>query len=147
MTDKLLIGSVEVCKLPAFGIEDLQMRVDTGAKTSSLHVDNLVHTKHDGVPYVEFDLHPDVYNFDQTVRCVAPLFDTRRIKSSNGEVERRSVIKTQLELAHHLWDIEITLSNREGMSYPMLLGREAMIGRVIVDPGESFLASNEPDEL
>lgn len=139
--NKIIIGNLESCNLPDLGICDLQVRIDTGAKTSSLHVDNLKRIKVRGRPYVEFDLHPDIYNLDQTVHCKAPVFDSRRIKSSNGEVEQRCVIQTTLQLGEHQWPIELTLSNRQDMTYLMLLGREGMGERVLVDPAESFLVN------
>lgn len=141
--DKITIGNLEICSLPELGIRELEVRIDTGAKTSSLHVDNLERFKTKGRPFVSFDLHPDVYDLDTVVRCTAPLHDSRRIKSSNGEVEQRCVIKTLFKLGNRHWPIEITLSNRHDMSYSMLLGREAMANRVLVDPSASFLCLDE----
>ncbi|RKF20199.1 ATP-dependent zinc protease [Alginatibacterium sediminis] len=141
--DKIIIGNLELCSLPELGINELEVRIDTGAKTSSLHVDNLERFKKNGRPFVSFDLHPDVYNLKNVVRCTSPLHDSRRIKSSNGEVEQRCVIKTTFKLGRHDWPIEITLSNRLDMSYSMLLGREAMANRVLVDPSASFLYLDE----
>ncbi|MCZ4339147.1 ATP-dependent zinc protease [Shewanella colwelliana] len=140
---KMIIGNLEACHLPELGINDLHVRIDTGAKTSSLHVDNLKRIKVSGRPFVEFDLHPDIYNLAQTVHCRAALHDTRRIKSSNGEVEQRCVIKTQLQLGEDQWPIELTLSNRQDMSYLMLLGREGMGDKILVDPSASFLINGE----
>ncbi|MCM2678688.1 ATP-dependent zinc protease family protein [Echinimonas agarilytica] len=140
---RIMIGNLEACNLPDLGIRDLHVRVDTGAKTSSLHVDNLKNIRVAGRPYVEFDLHPDAYNLEQTVHCKAPLHDSRRIKSSNGEVEQRCVIKTMFQLGDSQWPIEITLTNRQDMSYLMLLGREGMGDKVYVDPSSTFLISSE----
>ncbi|CAM4070368.1 ATP-dependent zinc protease [Shewanella aquimarina] len=137
--NKIIIGNLEACDLPDLGIKDLHVRIDTGAKTSALHVDNLKRIKVGRRPYVAFDLHPDVYDLEQIVHCKAPVHDSRRIKSSNGEVEQRCVIETTLKLGEHEWPIELTLSNRQDMTYLMLLGREAMGDRVLVDPSESFL--------
>ncbi|MCG9697944.1 RimK/LysX family protein [Shewanella sp. Isolate11] len=141
--NKIIIGNLESCNLPDLGISDLHVRIDTGAKTSSLHVDNLKRIKVKGRPYVSFDLHPDIYNLEQIVHCQAPVFDSRRIKSSNGEVEQRCVIQTTLQLGDNQWPIELTLSNRQDMTYLMLLGREGMGNRVLVNPAESFLV-NDP---
>ncbi|QLE87438.1 ATP-dependent zinc protease [Shewanella sp. Scap07] len=141
-SNRMIIGNLETCHLPDLGIHDLHVRVDTGAKTSALHVDNLRQLKVNGKPYVEFDLHPDVYNLEQTVRCQAQLHDSRRIKSSNGEVEQRCVIQTTIQLGEQKWLIEITLSNRKDMSYLMLLGRQAMGERVYVDPSATYLVSS-----
>lgn len=139
MKEKLIVGSLETCSLPDIGIENLQVRVDTGAKTSSLHVDNLQKTQHHEATWVEFDIHPNVHNVQQVLRCKAPLHDVRTIKSSNGVSEERYVIKTRIKLGNRIWPIEITLTNRSDMSNLMLLGRQAMGKRLLVDPSKNFL--------
>ncbi len=144
--DRLIIGNLELCNLPDLGIFDLEVRIDTGAKTSSLHVDNIRKFTKKGQLFVEFDLHPDIYNLDQTVKCSAPVVDSRNIKSSNGESERRYVIQTTFGIAGCTWPIEITLTNRQEMSYLMLLGREGMGDRVYVDPSKTFSLVAESKE-
>ncbi|MGY5451595.1 ATP-dependent zinc protease family protein [Agarivorans sp. MS3-6] len=139
---KLIIGNLETCHLPELGISELPVRIDTGAKTSSLHVDNIERKKIKGKPHISFDLHPDIYNLEQVCRCSAPIFDTRRVKSSNGEVEQRYVIQTAFQLGEQTWPIEITLTNRQDMSYLMLLGRQGMGDKVLVDPSQSFLVDS-----
>ena len=140
--NKLVIGNLETCNLQDLGITDLQVRVDTGAKTSALHVDNLERKKVDGKPHISFDLHPDIYNLERVCRCSAPIYDTRKIKSSNGDVEQRYVIQTRFQLGEHIWPIEITLSNRQDMTYLMLLGRQGMGDKVLVDPAQSFIVNS-----
>lgn len=142
--DRLVIGNLELCNLPELGIYDLEVRVDTGAKTSSLHVDNIRRFRKKGKLYVEFDLHPDIYNLEETVKCSAPVVDSRKIKSSNGESEQRYVIQTTFGIGGLTWPIEITLTNRQEMSYLMLLGREGMGSRVYVDPSKAFTLIEEP---
>lgn len=142
MKNKMIIGSIENCNLPDFGIFNLQARIDTGAKTSSLHVDNLSRHNKEGKPWVKFDLHPNIHNVEEVVECHAPLQDLRRIKSSNGTSEERYVIKTKIELGNESWLIDITLTNRSDMSYLMLFGREGMGSRVLVDPSGTFLLSS-----
>jgi len=141
--DKIIIGNLEMCNLPEFGISDLEIRVDTGAKTSSLHVDNIIRFKKKGKPWVKFDLHPDIHNVETVVQCSACLDDIRRIKSSNGKTEQRYVIKTQITVGDISWPIEITLSDRSDMSYLMLLGREALGEQFLVDPSKTFLISSK----
>lgn len=137
--DKLLVGALEVCHLPELGIQDLKVRVDTGAQTSSLHVDNIRSIKKQGKPWVEFDIHPNIYNVDEVSRCTAKLKDVRWIKSSNGTRQQRFVIQTTLALGGRSWPILLTLTDRSDMTYLMLLGREGMQDKVIVDPSETFL--------
>lgn len=137
--NKTIIGRLESIKLPDLAIDDLQVKVDTGAKTSSLHVDNLVKVIKLGKPWVNFALHPDVHNVDKIVNCSAQISDIRKIKSSNGTSEERYVIKTIVVLGEQSWPIEITLTNRADMNYLMLLGREALGERFLVDPSQVFL--------
>lgn len=136
---KTIIGAIETCSLPDLGISDINVRVDTGAKTSSLHVDDLKKYVKDGVTRVQFDIHPDVHNVSRIVTCHAKVADIRKIKSSNGESEQRYVIKTPIHLGAHTWEIEITLTNRADMSYLMLLGREGLGDLFLVDPSVVFL--------
>ncbi len=139
MQEKLIIGCLEQCDLLEWGIEDLTVRVDTGAKTSSLHVNNIRACKLGSKPAVKFDLHPDIYNVETVLECQAIIKDVRRVKSSNGAVEQRYVISTPITLGGHSWPVEITLTDRSDMSYLMLLGREGMANRVLVDPSQSFI--------
>lgn len=144
MENKMIIGSIETCDLPDLGIFDLQIRVDTGAKTSSLHVDNIRRFKENGRPHVRFDIHPDIYNVESVIEATAPLKDIRQIKSSNGESQERYVIKTTLVLGDQSWPIELTLTNRSDMTYLMLFGRQGMGDKVLVDPSETFLVTSLP---
>ncbi|TWX47865.1 ATP-dependent zinc protease family protein [Colwellia hornerae] len=138
---KVIIGRLESIALPDLAIDELQVRVDTGAKTSSLHVDNIKKSIVDGVNSVTFDLHPDVHNVDTMQQCTAPISDMRKVKSSNGTTEQRYVIETPIVLGEENWSIEITLTDRSDMSYLMLLGREALGKRFLVDPSKVFLGS------
>ncbi len=137
--EKPIIGSVESCSLPELGITDMNVRVDTGAKTSSLHVDNLKKYVKDGVTQVQFDIHPDSHNVNKTVNCHIKVTDIRKVKSSNGASEERYVITTPIKLGQYEWNIEITLTNRADMSYLMLLGREGLGKQFLVDPSVVFL--------
>jgi hypothetical protein len=143
MNEKFTVGSIETCSLPELGISELNVRIDTGAKTSSLHVDALERFRKNGKPWVSFDIHPSVHNVAQVIRCESLVRDIRRIKSSNGEVEERYIIRTQLTLGDQTWPIDISLTDRSEMSYLMLLGREGMGSRLLVDPSETYLVSPE----
>ena len=139
VTNKLMVGKVEVCNLPDLNINNLTVRIDTGAKTSSLHVDNIVEFKKLDKRWVSFDIHPDVHNVKTIVRREARVKALRKIKSSNGTTERRYVIRTLLEMGGHQWKVQLTLTDRSSMTYLMLLGREAMAGRITVDPEYEYL--------
>ncbi|NVK26066.1 MAG: ATP-dependent zinc protease [Gammaproteobacteria bacterium] len=138
---KKIIGRIENVSLPDLAIENLKVKVDTGAKTSSLHVDNIKQVKGKGKPRVTFDLHPEIHDVNHVVSCSALLSDIRNVKSSNGKSETRYVIKTPLTLGSDTWEVEITLTNRADMNYLMLFGCEAMEDRYLVDVSQSFVQS------
>ena len=138
----LTVGALEYCDLPELDVNEIQMRVDTGAATSSLHVDNIEEFTQDGKRWVKFDIHPDVHNVETTVHKVLRLKGKKVVKSSSATKEKRVVIKTNIRMAGKEWPIKLTLTDRSSMKNLMLLGREAMAGRILVDPGQEFLLSN-----
>ena len=141
--NKLKIGAVELCDLPEFGIEKLEMRVDTGAATSSLHVDNVEEYSKGKKDYVSFDLHPDIHNVNEVIRTTVEVDGIKTVKSSSADTEKRFVITTELRLGGRQWPIKLTLTDRSEMTYMMLLGREAMAGKLLVDPEYEHLLSME----
>lgn len=143
LVSKLKIGALELCDLPELGIKDLHIRVDTGATTSSLHVDNIEEFSKKGKNWVSFDLHPDIHNVDQVVRTTVHMKGRTKVKSSSADTEKRVVITTPILLAGREWPIKLTLTDRSEMTYLMLLGREAMKGKVIVDPEFKYLLRME----
>lgn len=146
--NKLIVGSEEWCGLSSLGIPAIKARVDSGAKTSSLHAFNIAAFKRGGKPWVSFEVHPVQKDRRTVVRCEAPIVDRRVIKSSSGETERRYVISTELAIGDNSWEVELTLANRDSMGYRMLLGREAMNGRMLVDPEARLnLGSISRDQL
>lgn len=132
--NRLLIGRDEWCQLPDLHIPAIKAKIDTGAKTSALHAFNIRRVKKNQKKYVRFDIHPLQSDDKTLVSCIAPLIDERHIMSSSGHIEHRYVIITKLIIADITWDIEVTLSNRDPLRYRLLLGREALNSRVIIDP-------------
>lgn len=144
--NKVLIGSEEWCAFPSLGIPAVKARVDSGAKTSSLHAVNIQPFKRRGHKWVSFEIHPLQDNRKTVVRCEAPVVDRRKVRSSSGDAEKRLVVKVPLQLGDRTWEVEVTLTNRDSMGYRMLLGREAMVGRMLVDPEASFLQGVMSDD-
>ena len=139
MTEKHLVGALELCDLPHLKLSGLEARVDTGATTSSLHVDNIVKFKKNDERWVKFDIHPDAHDVNKLMHREAKVKSVRKVKSSNATQQKRYVIETDILTAGMQWGIELTLTDRSEMKYLMLLGREAMSGRLIVDPEHEFL--------
>jgi len=142
--EKLMVGSLEQCDLPLLEVRGLEMRIDTGAQTSSLHVDNIESFRHDRQRWIRFDIHPDVHNVKQVLRREAMVQAVRWVKSSSAHRQKRYVIETSLRVAGLQWPIQVSLTDRSDMTYLMLLGREAMMGRLTVDPEHEFLATPRP---
>ena len=132
----LVVGWREWAGLPEFGIAYIEGKMDTGARTSALHVNSIEAFETGGRPSVRFDVSGEAETAPWHEARVA---DRRLVRSSNGEAEMRYVIRTELVLAGRSWPIEITLTNRERMDLPMLIGREALAGRALVDPDKSWL--------
>ena len=124
--------------MPALGIDAIKAKLDTGAKTSALHAWDQERYEIDELPWVRFCAHPFERDDDTVVRCAAPLADCRWVTNSGGKRERRYVITTMLGIGGDAWPIELTLAHRDELGFRMLIGREAMRGRLIVDPTQSF---------
>lgn len=139
LQNKIILGSEEWCSFPELGIPTIKARVDSGAKTSALHAINIAPFKKEGQNWVKFDINPIQNNVKTIIHCESPLVDKRVVKSSSGFREERYVIQTNLEIGNSNWLIEMTLTNRDSMGFRMLLGREAMSGRVLVDPEQQYL--------
>lgn len=137
--NKVIVGSEEWCSFPSLGIPTIKARVDSGAKTSALHAINIAPFIKEGENWVKFDINPIQNNVKTIIHCESPLIDKRIVKSSSGFREQRYVIKSEVEIGGSHWPIEITLTNRDSMGFRMLLGREAMSGRVLVDPEREYL--------
>lgn len=143
MKHKKTVGAVELCDLPKLAITDLNVRVDTGAATSSLHVDNIEEFYKNKELWITFDIHPDIHNVEQVVRREARVEGQKRVKSSTATLEKRYVIVTPIVMDRNQWDIQLTLTDRSEMTYLMLLGREALSSHFVVDPEYDYLLTGK----
>ena len=143
---KTVVGSEEWVSLGELNIPYVKARVDSGAKTSSLHAVSIQPFQKDNETWVNFDVFPIQNDGKRKISCKALVIDKRVVKSSSGNREHRYVVRTSISLNDKVWDVELTLTNRDSMGYRMLLGREAMMGRIVVDPAESFLTGTVEDE-
>ena len=146
MDDKVIVGSEEWCTFPELGIPTIKARVDSGAKTSALHAVNISPFQKDDENWVKFDINPIQNNTRTVIHCQAPLVDKRIVKSSSGFREQRYVIKSGIQIGETFWEVELTLTNRDSMGFRMLLGREAMSGRLLVDPERKYLMGQPTKE-
>ena len=135
------VGWKEYLDLPALGVFRLKAKVDTGARTSTLHVDSLrvLEVLPDGSERVELDLRPDRRRPDWRVRAEALVLRRMRVIDSGGHPEVRPVIATELVLGPVRKTILVTLTDRSGMLFRMILGRKALEGDFLVDVTRKYL--------
>lgn len=136
--DKMIIGRFEWCSLPTLKIPVIKTKIDTGAKTSAVHASNINPFYKGGKLNVSYDIHPIQGNEKIVVNCKSLVVDERFIMSSNGHKEHRFIISTILLLGERSWPIELSLSNRDPLRFRLLLGREALVSKVIIDPALQY---------
>ena len=133
----LEIGWCELVDLPELGLERIRAKIDTGAATSSIHATRIVPVEREGRLYVEFSFHKRPGQPMQ--RYLAPAIEQRRVRSSNGQWQRRYVIETTMRLGDVTWLGHMTLANRQSMNFPILVGRRALRRGFLVNSAKRWL--------
>lgn len=133
-----IIGWREWVGLPDLGIESIKAKVDTGARSSSLHAFDVEKFQKHGQTWVRFQIHPVQRKTKPSLEVEAKVLEFRSVRSSSGKATMRPVIITTLKLLGQSWPVELTLANRDEMGFRMLLGREAFRERFLVDAGKSY---------
>ena len=132
------IGWREWVGLPDFGIEKIKAKVDSGARSSSLHAFDIEFFTKNDEEWVRFKVHPVQRRSNSVVELEAKLLDSRPVRSSSGKAHVRPVIETNITLLGITWPVELTLANRDQMGFRMLLGRQAFRNRFLLDAGQSY---------
>ncbi|MGI9242691.1 MAG: ATP-dependent zinc protease family protein [Verrucomicrobiales bacterium] len=146
--DRLVVGWREWLALPGLGIPAIKAKVDTGARTSSIHAQEIEpFSGKGGREWLRFKLRPDTRQPDFEVSCEAPASEHRQVRSSSGHPENRFFIVTTVAVGGVEWEIEVSLSCRKQMKFRMLLGREALRGRCLVEPHSSYLTGKGLSEF
>jgi len=137
-TPLVIIGWREWVSLPDLGISRIKAKIDTGARSSCLHAFDIERFEQGGCSFVRFKVHP-VQRHDQfSVSCQAEIHDVRSVRSSSGNASDRIVIQTAVCWMGETWSVDLTLADRSEMGFRMLIGREAVRGRMLVDPSRSY---------
>lgn len=131
------VGWREWVALPELGLPRLRAKVDTGARSSALHVERHWRFVDGGAPWVGFALLPRAHA--DAVEAAAAIVGERPVTDSGGHRTLRVFVRTTLRLAGIEREIEMNLTDRCGMRFPLLLGRTALAGAFMVDPAGSFL--------
>ncbi len=137
-----VIGWREWLVLPDLGVSSIKAKIDTGARSSALHAFDMQLIEEDGIRRVQFAIHPDQRRDRRIITATAEILEHREIRSSNGQITLRPVIVTHVTLFGLTFPIELTLANRDQMGFRMLLGRQALRERFLVDSGQSYLGGH-----
>jgi ribosomal protein S6--L-glutamate ligase len=134
------IGWKEWFNLSCIGLPAIKGKIDTGAKTSSLHAFNIESFYIEDVEYVKFDIHPLQKNKKLSRSCTSRVIERRMVSDSSGKKEKRIVIESDLMIGDKKIRIDLTLANRDSMTFRMLLGREAIKqAKMLVNPSKAFI--------
>ncbi|GAB1596588.1 ATP-dependent zinc protease family protein [Lysobacter claricitrinus] len=135
-SSRIVVGWRERVALPDLGLATVRAKIDTGARTSALHVDTQWRFERDGAPWVGFRMSPGARH---TVELEAPVHDEREVVDSGGRRTARVFLRMRMSLGGVEREIEVNLADRREMRFPMLIGRTALSGIFTVDPSRSFL--------
>jgi hypothetical protein len=131
--DRILIGRSDVLDLPELDLQGIEAKVDTGARTSAINCHDVEEVEIDGVKKIFFYiLDPEHPQFNEK-RLSTKNYSKRIVKNSFGDSEERYVIKTIVEFFGSQFETEFTLSNRNNLKFPILLGRRLLAKRFVVD--------------
>ena len=134
-----LVGWREWVGLPDWGVEWVKAKIDTGARTSALHAFGVSSFERNGVTLVRFAVHPWQRSAEDETWVEAEQIDERAVTSSSGFSTLRPVVRTDVRIGEACHPIELTLTRRDEMGFRMLLGRQALKGRYLIDPSKSYL--------
>lgn len=140
MKEKIIIGRKDIANFPELGLENIAVKIDTGAYTSSIHCHQIEEIEHEGQPAIRFQLLDPSHEMYNEKVFVFHNFKLKTIKSSIGQSELRYIIKTKISMFGKRFPIELSLSERGDMRYPVLLGRKLLRKRFLVDPAEQNLS-------
>ena len=136
MSQLSIIGRIEPISILDLELFDLDAKIDTGAYSNSLHCDDI--TVEDG--FVTFRLLDRVHPSYHNKKIKIPLYQEKRVKSSNGIIQKRAFIQVNVKFANKIYKTVISLTSRADMKYPMLIGRKFLKNRFLVDVSKKNLS-------
>jgi hypothetical protein len=147
MDKRPTVGWREWVSLPELGIPGVKVKIDTGARTSALHAFMLEPFESNDGLWIKFGVNPLRKRKDIEVFTQARVIDERWVTDSGGHSEMRYVIETTVLLGNISFPADITLTDRDGMIFPMLLGRKAVQGRFLIDPAQKYVLSRRQTRI
>lgn len=142
--DKQAVGWREWVEFPDLDLGKIKAKIDTGARSSSIHAFDIEAYQRGGEHWVNFKVHPQQHSDEEVVSCSAPVKDYRSITDSGGHKTMRYIIETTLSIGPDRFLAELSLFDRSDMLFRLLVGRTALKGRYLVDPARSYCLSTPP---
>lgn len=140
MKKKLTLGRKDKADFPEMSLIGIDIKIDTGAYTSAIHCHNITTTAIAGIETLSFTLLDPTHTQYDGKEYTTAKFTEKRIKSSFGISEKRFIIETEIELFDKIYPIELSLSERGEMKFPILIGRRFLMGKFIVDSSKYDLS-------
>ncbi|MBN1819258.1 MAG: ATP-dependent zinc protease [Prolixibacteraceae bacterium] len=141
MSTKILIGRKDIADFPGLELSGLEVKIDSGAYTSSFHCHNIEIIEKNNEKYIKCNFldpeHPQYHEKEFLFKE----FKLRRIKSSNGLTEERFSIITEIKIFNRIFPVELTLTERSDMKYPVLLGRKFLSKKFVIDTSVQNLSA------
>lgn len=133
---KLTIGRVDKADFPELKLTNIDVKIDSGAYTSSIHCTNIQESQIDGVSLIKFVLLDPGHSMYSHQEFSTKNYTMRVVKSSNGLSEERFAIQTEIVLFGRVFPIDLTLTERKDMKFPILLGRKFLNHNFVIDPSK-----------
>ena len=137
MNNKKIVGRREIISILDLELYDLDAKVDTGADSNALHCDHIEIDEEKQT--VSFTLLDEIHEAYHGKRMTFPLYKTKKVKSSNGQVQLRPAIRVSVKFFGKKYKSVISLTNRADMKFPMLLGRRFLKDKFLVDVAKEYL--------
>ena len=131
--NKIIIENIEKVNFPNLNIKDLEVKIDTGATTSSIHCTNIkVDREGKKVSFIALD---DTYDEYTGKTITLPLYSEIKVQSSNGDEEARPLVKMDIEIKGKVMESYFSLADRKELEFPVLIGKDVLSGKFLVNPG------------
>ncbi len=143
---KIIIGRFDKADFPEFNLFDIDIKIDSGAYTSSIHCKKITEIDINGIKHLKFTLLDKEHDLYNNKEFLIKEYTSKQVKSSNGISEERFLIKTSIILFGKSLSIDLTLTERSDMKFPVLLGRKFLTGQFIVDTSLKNLSSKQKNK-
>lgn len=137
---KITIGRIDKADFPELSLSDIDLKIDSGAYTSSIHCSNIEETTVNNINIIRFKLLDPEHVFYNNKEFSTKNYTSKMVKSSNGISEKRFMVQTEIIIFNEQFPIHLTLSERKDMKFPILLGRKFLNNKFVIDTTKKNLS-------